>query len=255
MSFLEVRNVSKTYPNGFHVLKNININVESGDMYGIIGLSGAGKSTLMQLLNRLEDTNEGQILLNGDNILDYSGAELRKYRNNIGMIFQHFNLLSSRTVYGNVALALEFAGHKNKEFIDHRVKELLEIVGLSDKARNYPSMCSGGQKQRVAIARALANNPTVLFSDESTSALDPKTTASILKLLIKLRDELSLTVIMVTHEMEVVKAMCNKVTVLHEGRVVDQGLVKDIINNNNVNKHTKDLLHHADLSRLIEKEV
>ena len=177
-----IKNANKIYPNGLHAVKNINLHIKKGDIFGIIGLSGAGKSSLIRLLNRLEEPTSGEIIIDGVNIVSLNKKELLEKRKKIGMIFQHFNLLSSRTVGENVAFALEIANWKKSD-IDKRVNELLELVELSEKKNSYPSQLSGGQKQRVAIARALANNPEILLSDEATSALDPKTTKAILELI------------------------------------------------------------------------
>lgn len=222
-----LENINKIYPNGLHAVKNVNLKIKKGDIFGIIGLSGAGKSSLIRLINRLEEPTSGKILINNKNILELSKDDLLERRKKIGMIFQHFNLLSSRTVEENVAFSLEIAKWDKKE-IGKRVAELLEIVGLEDKAKYYPSQLSGGQKQRVSIARALANNPDILLSDEATSALDPKTTKSILELLKEIQQKFSLTVVMITHQMEVVKEICNKVAIMSEGEIVEEGSVHHI---------------------------
>jgi len=216
---ITLENVNKIYSNGLHAVKDVNLKVNEGDIFGIIGLSGAGKSSLIRLINRLEEPTSGKIFINGQDILSLNKTELLERRKKIGMIFQHFNLLSSRTVEENVAFALEIANW-NKKDIKKRVTELLEIVGLSDKAEYYPSQLSGGQKQRVSIARALANNPDILLSDEATSALDPKTTKSILELIKEIQHKFSLTVLMITHQMEVVKEICNKVAIMSDGKIV-----------------------------------
>ncbi len=207
---ITLEKVNKIYSNGLHAVKDVNLKVDKGDIFGIIGLSGAGKSSLIRLINRLEEPTSGKIFINGENILEFNKTQLLERRKKIGMIFQHFNLLSSRTVEENVAFALEIANWKKNE-IKERVAMLLDIVGLSDKAKYYPSQLSGGQKQRVSIARALANNPDILLSDEATSALDPKTTKSILELIKEIQEKFSLTVLMITHQIEVVKEICNKV--------------------------------------------
>ena len=207
---IQLKHVNKIYNNGFHAVKDINLEIQKGDILGIIGLSGAGKSSLIRMLNRLEEASSGEIWIEGSPIHSLSKQELLEKRKKIGMIFQHFNLLSSRTVAENVAFSLEIAKWKQSE-IQQRVKELLELVELEDKADHYPSQLSGGQKQRVAIARALANQPDILLSDEATSALDPKTTKSILDLLRDIQKKFSLTVVMITHQMEVVREICNKV--------------------------------------------
>ena len=224
---ISIEKVNKVYPNGFHAVKDVDLEIKTGDIFGIIGLSGAGKSSLIRLLNRLEEPTSGKIIIDGVDITSLSKDELLEKRKKIGMIFQHFNLLSSRTVGENVAFALEIAKwDKNK--IKERVKELLEIVELSDKIDYYPNQLSGGQKQRVAIARALANNPDILLSDEATSALDPKTTKAILELIRNIQQKFGLTVVMITHQMEVIKEICNKVAVMSGGKIVEQGGVHHI---------------------------
>ncbi len=224
---ITLENINKVYSNGLHAVKDVNLKIEKGDIFGIIGLSGAGKSSLIRLINRLEEPTSGKITINGEDILSLSKDELLSRRKKIGMIFQHFNLLSSKTVEENVAFSLEIAKW-NKKDISKRVAELLEIVGLEDKAKYYPSQLSGGQKQRVSIARALANNPDILLSDEATSALDPKTTKSILALIKEIQVKFGLTVVMITHQMEVVKEICNKVAIMSEGEIVEVGGIHHI---------------------------
>ena len=211
-------------------LQGINLTIERGDIYGIIGLSGAGKSTLVRCINGLEPFDGGSLEVNGRGIGDLRPKELRSLRRRIGMIFQSFNLMPSRTVAGNVELPL-LGGELDREARAARVAELLELVGLAEKADNYPSELSGGQQQRVAIARALANNPDILLSDEATSALDPNTTKSILKLLRQLHDTLGLTIVIITHQMSVVKQICNKVAVIDHGTIVEEGRLFDIFVN------------------------
>lgn len=227
---IEIQKVNKVYPNGYHAVKDVTLEIKTGDIFGVIGLSGAGKSSLIRLLNRLEEPTNGKIIIDGVDITALSKKELLERRKKIGMIFQHFNLLSSRTVGENVAFSLEIAGWKKNE-IDKRVMELLEVVELSDKVNYYPSQLSGGQKQRVAIARALANNPDILLSDEATSALDPKTTKSILDLIKNIQKKFGLTVVMITHQMEVIRDICNRVAVMADGRVVESGGVHHIFSN------------------------
>lgn len=227
---IRVENISKTFKakNGqVEAVKNISFSIEKGDIFGIIGLSGAGKSTLVRCLNLLEKPNEGSIYIDGKNLMKLSQKELRKERQDIGMIFQHFNLLMQRNVVDNICFPLEIAGVKRKE-AKKRALELLETVGLSDKAKAYPAQLSGGQKQRVAIARVLANNPKILLCDEATSALDPKTTKSILKLLKEINQEYGITIVVITHEMAVIKEICSKVAVLDQGYLVEQGTVEDV---------------------------
>lgn len=237
-----IKNANKIYPNGLHAVKNINLHISKGDIFGIIGLSGAGKSSLIRLLNRLEEPTSGEIIIDGVNIVSLNKTELLEKRKKIGMIFQHFNLLSSRTVGENVAFALEIANWKKSD-IDRRVDELLELVELSEKKNSYPSQLSGGQKQRVAIARALANNPEILLSDEATSALDPKTTKAILELIKNIQKKLGLTVVMITHQMEVIRDICNKVAVMAQGEIVETGGVHHIFSAPQANI-TKELISH-----------
>lgn len=239
---ITLKNINKVYSNGLHAVKNVNLKIEKGDIFGIIGLSGAGKSSLIRLINRLEEPTSGEIFINNENILALSKTELLNRRKKIGMIFQHFNLLSSKTVEENIAFSLEIANW-NKKDIAKRVAELLEIVGLEDKAKCYPSQLSGGQKQRVSIARALANNPDILLSDEATSALDPKTTKSILALLKEIQAKFGLTVVMITHQMEVVKEICNKVAIMSEGEIVEVGGIHHILTEPKADI-TKELIAH-----------
>ncbi len=206
-------------------IQDVSLKVKEGDIYGIIGLSGAGKSTLVRCINRLEEPTSGQIYIDDKEVTNASEDQLRAIRKKTGMIFQHFHLLNMRTVEENIAFPLEISDLPNKEA---RITELLQLVDLEDKRKSYPAELSGGQKQRVGIARALANNPSVLLCDEATSALDPKTTQSILALLKKINRELGVTIIMITHEMEVVKQICNKVAVMDQGRVVEQGSLREI---------------------------
>lgn len=224
---IELRGICKTYPNGFVALKNIDLKVAKGDIMGIIGYSGAGKSTLIRIINRLEEPSSGELTIDGVNLLRLKEAELQKERQKIGMIFQHFNLLSAKNVFDNIAFALHIAKWK-KSAIAARVNELLELVGLSDRAEFYPSQLSGGQKQRVAIARALANHPKVLLCDEATSALDTKSTKSILALLRDIQQKLGLSVVLITHQIEVVREICNKMCVVSGGEIVERGSVDEV---------------------------
>ncbi|OMF87262.1 methionine ABC transporter ATP-binding protein [Paenibacillus sp. FSL R7-0337] len=227
---IELRNVYKTFTRKevkIEALKGISLKVEKGDIFGVIGYSGAGKSTLIRLVNYLERPSEGQVLVDGYDLGAYSDKELRAAKKNIGMIFQHFNLLESKKVFDNVAIPLVLL-KKSKAEIRKRVEELLDFVGLSDKAGSYPSELSGGQKQRVGIARALASNPSILLCDEATSALDPQTTQSILQLLKRINAEYNITVMIITHEMSVIQEICNKVAVMEEGRIIEQGSVLDV---------------------------
>ncbi|MTJ80606.1 MAG: methionine ABC transporter ATP-binding protein [Telmatospirillum sp.] len=209
------------------VLKNVSLTIDEGEIFGIIGRSGAGKSTLVRCINLLERPTAGRVMVGGKEVSALSGADLRAARRGIGMIFQHFNLLSSRTVYDNAAMPLELAGMSKAE-IRREVLPLLDLVGLSDKLGYYPAELSGGQKQRVGIARALASKPKVLLCDEATSALDPETTQSILALLRDINHSLNLTIVLITHEMPVIKAICDRVAVLDHGEIVEQGPVFDV---------------------------
>ncbi len=223
-------NVSKTFyqkSNAVIALDGIDLTIQSGTIFGIIGLSGAGKSTLIRSINRLETPQTGSVTVSGLDITKLDANALRQARRKIGMIFQHFNLLHSRTVYGNIAFPLEIAGLKPTA-IEARVRELAELVGLSDKLTAYPHQLSGGQKQRVGIARALANHPEILLCDEATSALDPQTTRSILKLLRELNQQLGLTIVLITHEIHVVKEICDFVAILEQGKIVEQGPVVEV---------------------------
>src|SRR5699024_6087745 len=195
---------------------------DEGDIYGIVGYSGAGKSTLVRVINLLQVPTAGTVEVNGVDYTTLKPVELRTKRKSIGMIFQHFNLMNSRSIFDNVAFSLKYSGKTKKERRT-KVNELLELVGLEDKINAYPSQLSGGQKQRVAIARALANDPKILLCDEATSALDPKTTLQILALLKKLNQQLGLTIVLITHEMQVVKEVCNKVAVMEEGEIIERG--------------------------------
>ncbi|MGO2342558.1 methionine ABC transporter ATP-binding protein MetN [Vibrio litoralis] len=227
---IEINQVNKVFYQGskeIPALVDINLHIPQGEIFGVIGSSGAGKSTLIRCVNMLEAPTSGSVLVDGLELTKLSSKELGQARRNIGMIFQHFNLLSSRTVFDNVALPLELAQTPTNE-IEQRVTELLDLVGLADKRDTYPANLSGGQKQRVAIARALASKPKVLLCDEATSALDPATTKSILELLKTINQQLNLTILIITHEMDVVKNICDKVAIIGDGRLVEQGLVSDI---------------------------
>ena len=215
---IELKNLSKTYhsKNGTTTaLKNINLTIDDGDIYGIIGLSGAGKSTLVRCINLLERPSEGQVFVDGEDLMQVSKKRLLDVRKNIGMIFQHFNLLEQRNVLANICLPLELSGVKKQEAIA-RAEELLKLVGLLDKKLSYPSQLSGGQKQRVAIARALATSPKYLLCDEATSALDPSTTLSILNLLRDINKTLGVTVVIITHEMKIIEKTCTKVAIIDQ---------------------------------------
>lgn len=209
-------------------LQPTDLHVARGEVFGIIGHSGAGKSTLLRLINRLEEPSGGRIVIDGEDVTQLDAKGLRQFRRQVGMIFQHFNLLSSKTVADNVALPLKLAGELNRAQIKARVAELLARVGLSEHADKYPAQLSGGQKQRVGIARALSTRPKVLLCDEATSALDPQTTASVLQLLTQINRELNLTIILITHEMDVIRRACDRVAVMDAGVIVEQGAVTDV---------------------------
>ena len=230
---IKLENIDVTFKQGVKVVnavKNVSLHVEPGDIYGIIGYSGAGKSTLVRTINLLQRPTNGNVVVNGVGLLKLKPKGLRAARKKIGMIFQHFNLMNTLSVFDNVAFPLKKSG-KTKSEIEEKVLSLLELVGLEDKVNSYPRQLSGGQKQRVAIARALANDPDVLLCDEATSALDPKTTYSILELLQKVNVQLGITIVIITHEMQVVKEICNKVAVMEEGEVIEQGSVLEIFTN------------------------
>lgn len=227
---IEIKSLEKTFQtkNGpVTALKDINLEIQQGDIFGIIGMSGAGKSTLVRCMNLLERPTAGQVLFDGQNIAELTDKQLQEARRSMGMIFQQFNLLMQRTAEKNICFPLEIAG-ADKKNIAARAKELLELVGLSDRAKSYPSQLSGGQKQRVAIARALATNPKVLLCDEATSALDPTTTASILSLLKDINRRLGITIVIITHEMNVIEQICNRVAIIDQSRIAEVGNVEDI---------------------------
>jgi D-methionine transport system ATP-binding protein len=245
-TIFQIDKISKTYRRGdrtFLALDEVSLFVEKGDVYGIIGLSGAGKSTLIRCLAALVKPNNGEVLFDSRNIGTMGRGELRDFRKKIGMIFQHFNLLSSRTVGGNVAYPLEIA-QVSKEKQKERVDELLDLVGLSQKKGSYPSELSGGEKQRVGIARALANHPEVLLCDEATSALDPKTTREILALLRNINKKLGVTIILITHEMDVIRQLCTKVAVIEKGKIVEEGSILKVFGDPE-HPTTKHFLQHA----------
>jgi D-methionine transport system ATP-binding protein len=230
---IKIENLTKVYHSSHQdilALDNVTLQINKGEIFGIIGLSGAGKSTLIRCINMLEKPTKGSIIVDGENITSLSNDQLRKTRQKISMIFQHFNLLSSRTVFDNVMFPLEIAGMPKAQ-ARNRVNELLELVGLSDKSRVYPDQLSGGQKQRVGIARALANSPKLLLSDEATSALDPQTTRSILKLLKDINAKLNITILLITHDMNVIKQICDRVAVIDNSKIVEVGDVLSIFSN------------------------
>lgn len=230
---IKLSHIEKIYdsPSGkVHALKGIDLEIAKGEIFGIIGLSGAGKSTLVRCINMLERPTAGEVIVDGRDMVKLSERELRDARKNIGMIFQHFNLLSSATVYENIAFPLTLSNVPAAD-IDKKVVPLLELVGLTEKAAQYPSQLSGGQKQRVGIARALASNPKILLCDEATSALDPQTTKSILALIKDINRKLDLTVVVITHEMQVIKEICDKVAVISDGVIAERGAVLDVFTN------------------------
>ncbi len=230
---IELKNVTKNFSAGnntVHAVKDVSLVIDKGEIFGIIGFSGAGKSTLVRCINLLERPDTGNVIVDGNDLTALKARDLRMARKKIGMIFQHFNLMPSRTVAGNVEYSL-FGGRLSKEAKRKKVRELLSLVDIADKENAYPSQLSGGQKQRVAIARALANDPKVLLCDEATSALDPQTTASILELLQDLNKKLGITIVVITHEMAVVKQICDRVAVMENGNVVEEGDVFSIFAN------------------------
>lgn len=229
-AYIKIEDLHKTFKNKkekTEVLKGIDLSINKGEIYGIVGFSGAGKSTLVRCINRLEEPDSGKVFIGDTEITALSKKELTARRKKIGMIFQQFNLFDSMTVYQNIAYPLTLVKTPKKE-IEKKVDRLLELVGLSNKKNAYPGSLSGGQKQRVGIARALANDPDVLLSDEATSALDPVSTLQILDLLAQINDELGVTIIMITHELEAAKRICNKVAVLEDGRITESGYTRNI---------------------------
>lgn len=243
---IELKNLDKLYESdnavSVHAVNNVSLNIPSNEIFGIIGKSGAGKSTLVRLISLLEKPDSGEVWYDSTRVDNLEGKALIERRRRIGMIFQNFNLFSSRNAEQNIAYPMEITGTP-KARIRQRTKELLELVGLSDRAKSPVSQLSGGQKQRIAIARALANEPDILFCDEATSALDPKTTQSILDLIRKIQKQMNLTVVMITHQMEVVRDACSQVAVVNEGRIVEQGTVKEIFMNPK-SPVTKDFINH-----------
>ena len=253
---IKLSNITKVFHQGtrtIQALNNVSLHVPAGQIYGVIGASGAGKSTLIRCVNLLERPTEGSVLVDGQELTTLSESELTKARRQIGMIFQHFNLMPSRTIFGNVAYPLKGSGLSKQEIAD-KVHNLLDLVGISEKENAYPSQLSGGQKQRVAIARALANDPKILLCDEATSALDPQTTKSILKLLQKVNETLGITIVVITHEMDVVKEICNRVAVMDHGNVVEEGEVFSIFATPQ-NKVTRDFIKTTSNLQKIEELV
>lgn len=227
---IEFQDLRKVYDSGgkqFAALNGINLKINKGEIFGVIGFSGAGKSSLLRCVNLLERPTSGKVIVDGHDLTALSAKEIREIKRNIGMVFQHFNLLNSKTVFANVAMPLTLA-KVPKDEIKKRVTELLEFVGLADKANNYPDQLSGGQKQRIGIARALATQPSILLCDEATSALDPQTTSSILQLLKKINEEYNITILIITHEMAVIREICDRVAVIEAGQIIEKGSVFDV---------------------------
>lgn len=256
---IQLIDVSKTFTidkTPIHAVKDVNLTINQGEIFGVIGYSGAGKSTLVRCINLLERPTKGEVLIDGVDLLQLKEKELRLHRQKIGMIFQQFNLFSSRTVFENVAFPLRYRGI-SKEKIKEKVLSLLDLVGIGDKHRAYPSQLSGGQKQRVAIARALATDPSILLCDEATSALDPQTTKSILKLLRDVNRKLGITIVIITHEMSVIKEICHRVAVMEEGNVVELNDVISIFTNPQA-QITKDFINSTStldrIDQLIKEE-
>ncbi|MDO5532402.1 methionine ABC transporter ATP-binding protein [Sutterella sp.] len=249
---IKLEHITQTYvsPDGkvFEALKDVSIDIKPGQIFGIIGRSGAGKSTLVRCINLLNRPTKGRVVVNGQELTSLPEDKLREVRRSIGMIFQHFNLLSSRTVYDNVALPLELVGTP-KAKIREKIMPLIQLVGLEDHVNKYPSQLSGGQKQRVGIARALANDPKVLLSDEATSALDPETTVATLQLLKRINEKLGVTIVMITHEMNVVKQICGHVVVMNLGEIVEEGEVIDVF------AHPKSETTRALIGQVMDREL
>ena len=253
---IELTHISKNFASGgrtVHAVQDVSLSIGKGEIFGIIGFSGAGKSTLVRCINLLERPTSGSVTVDGKEMTALSARELRQARKKIGMIFQHFNLMPSRTVFGNVAYPLRGSGLSGEQIAD-KVHRLLELVGIGDKAEAYPKQLSSGQKQRVAIARALANDPNVLLCDEATSALDPQTTKAILRLLKNLNEKLGITVVIITHEMAVVKEICDRVAVMEHGRVVEQGEVFNVFADPR-QEITRSFIHTTSNLRKIEELI
>ena len=257
---IELKQIHKAYPNhhgaAITALKEINIKIEKGQIYGVMGPSGAGKSTLIRTVNLLEKPSSGSVLIDGIDLTSLNPQALRKERRNMGMIFQHFNLLSSRTVARNIALPLELAGVSRKE-INQRVDQLCDLTGLATRKNAYPHELSGGQKQRLAIARALATSPKILLSDEATSSLDPETTRSILELLRSINRELKLTILLITHEMDVIKRICDRACILDHGSIIEEAPVIELFSRPKTPLAKKFVLSslHVDLPESLENQL
>ena len=247
---IQLQHLCKTYDgaaeSAHHALRNVNLTIEDGDVFGIIGASGAGKSTLVRCINLLERPTDGRILIDGEDVTDLSGKQLLELRASIGMIFQNFSLFQQRTVLSNVTFPLELR-HEKKDAREKRARELLDLVGLGALADRYPSQLSGGQQQRVAIARALANNPKIMLCDEATSALDTRSTVSILKLLKDINEELGVTMVVITHSLAVAQKVCNRIAVIDDGRIVEEGLTSSVFSDPQ-SPVTRELLENDSLS-------
>lgn len=255
MPFIEIEHVSKTFDiksSSVEALKDINFTIDKGEIFGVIGLSGAGKSTLVRCMNLLERPTEGRVLIDGENILALSEEQLRRKRQKIGMIFQHFNLLMQRNVIDNICFPMEIAGVPKKEARE-RAMELLKTVDLEEKAKAYPVQLSGGQKQRVAIARVLASDPQIILCDEATSALDPQTTRTILELLKRINKELGITIVVITHEMRVIEEICGRVAVLDHGKLEEIGAVSEVFAHPKTNAAKRLILTKQ--SELLEEQI
>lgn len=243
---ISIKNLTKVYGKESKALDNINLSIEKGEIFGIIGLSGAGKSTLLRCLNGLEKPSNGNIFINELDITNLKKEEIRLERKEMGMIFQHFNLLNQKNVFQNIAMPLVL-DNKPKSFIENKVDEVLNYIGLEDKKYKYPKELSGGEKQRVAIARAIINSPKILLCDEATSALDPNNTKTILKLLQKINNELNITIVLITHQMDVVKEICHSVAILEKGQVIEQNSVENLFKSPK-SKIAKSFLYNLDES-------
>lgn len=255
MPFIQIEHLSKTYDiktSAVEALRDINLTIDKGEIFGVIGLSGAGKSTLVRCLNLLERPTSGKVIIDGENIMELSEEALRKKRQSIGMIFQHFNLLMQRNVLDNICFPMEIAGIPKKEAREKALK-YLKTVDLEEKAKAYPVQLSGGQKQRVAIARVLASNPQIILCDEATSALDPQTTRTILELLKQINKEYGITIVVITHEMRVIEEICDRVAVLDHGRLEELGTVKEVFAHPKTNAAKRLILTKQ--SELLEEEI
>lgn len=254
---IELENIHKNYyvkERSIPALQGVNLSVKEGEIFGVIGQSGAGKSTLIRLINLLERPTEGRVTVDGFDLLNLSPTDLRKFRQRVGMIFQHFNLLGSKTAAENIAFPLKIIGKMPSSDIDKRVNEMLDLVGLSSHKHKYPKQLSGGEKQRVGIARALASQPRVLLSDEATSALDPQTTRAILQLLLQINEKLKLTIVLITHEMDVIRAICDRVAVIDQGKIVECGPVLEVFLHPQ-HLTTRNFLQEEDIHLLLPLEI